>query len=151
MLQYDHTYEYLYNFSIVGSIDSQYIHSQLKIKKTSPFLRQSIFVTEDLIIFCFLVILLFFKWKCCFFLIQVVDATKTNSFLDDAGFSDMISTYKRGKVRKLKDYIECCVIGDADKNCVSIVLDNFVEKGIIGKENKWLGMKRTYPTKDKGK
>ena len=80
-----------------------------------------------------------------------MDATKTNSFLDAAGFSDMISTHNRSKVRKLKDYIEYCVVGDADKNCVSVVLDNFVEKGIIGKENKWFGMKRIYPTKDKGK
>ena len=39
-----------------------------------------------------------------------MDATKTNSFLDAAGFSDMISAHKRGKVRKLKDYIEYCVL-----------------------------------------
>ena len=80
-----------------------------------------------------------------------MDATKTDSFLDTTGFSDMISTHKRGKARKLKDYIEYCVIGDADKNCVSVFIDNFVEKGIIGKESKWFGIKRTYPTKDKGK
>ena len=80
-----------------------------------------------------------------------MDTAKTDSCLDTTGFSDMISRHKRGKVRKLKDYIEYCVIGDADKNCVSVVLDSFVEKGIIGKESKWFGMKRTYPTKDKGK
>jgi hypothetical protein len=63
----------------------------------------------------------------------------------------MIAVHERGKsVRDLKDWIECCAIGDADKNCVSVVLDYFVEKGIIGKESKLFGMKRTYPTKNKG-
>ncbi|CAB4025565.1 O-linked-mannose beta-1,2-N-acetylglucosaminyltransferase 1 [Paramuricea clavata] len=61
----------------------------------------------------------------------------------------MIAVHERGNLRDLKDWIEYCAIGDADKNCVSVVLDYFVEKGIIGKESKWFGMKRTYPTKDK--
>ena len=53
-------------------------------------------------------------------------------------------------MKELRDWIKYCATGDADKNCVSVVLDYFVEKGIIGKENKWFGMRRTYPTIDKG-
>jgi hypothetical protein len=62
----------------------------------------------------------------------------------------MVAVHERGKLKYLQNWIECCVIGDADKNCVSVVLDYFVEKGIIGKESKWFGMQRTYPTIDKG-
>lgn len=82
-------------------------------------------------------------------LVKVVDATKTNSFLDAAGFNEMLSAHKRNKVKSLLDYIENCNVYTADMNCVSVVLDNFVEKGIVGKENKLFGLTRKYPTKDK--
>lgn len=62
----------------------------------------------------------------------------------------MVAVHKRGKMRDLKSWIEYCVIGDPDKNCVSVILDNFVKKGIIGKESKWFGTTQIYPTRDKG-
>lgn len=87
--------------------------------------------------------------ECVEAVIKVRDATKTGSFLDAAGFSEMVAVHERGKMRELKNWIEYCVRGDPDKNCVSVVLDYFVKKGIIGKESKWFGMTRTYPTRDK--
>ncbi len=78
------------------------------------------------------------------------DPTKTASFLDAAAFNEMMEVHERGKMKELKDWIKYCATGDPDKNCVSVVLDYFVDKGIIGKENKWFGMKRMYPTIDKG-
>ena len=90
------------------------------------------------------------KWLKNSALQQVVDATKTCSVLDFAGFNEILRLHKEGKTRELKEWIGRCVQRHPDNHCASVILDSFVEKGIIGKEDKWFGLKRVYPTKDKG-
>ena len=70
--------------------------------------------------------------------------------MDAAGFNKMARHNEQGKTRGLIEWIEGCVICKPDNNCASVILDSFVEKGIVGKEDKWFGFKRVYPTKDKG-
>ena len=82
---------------------------------------------------------------------QVVDPSPTQTYLDDALFSDLIEFDRRnirpGKTKLVMDWLVLAAYKRV--NCATIVLDSLVETGILDMEPTLFG--RKYPLLDHGK
>ena len=82
-------------------------------------------------------------------LIQIVDRERTGTYLDTIVFDEMIKyqTKHHTKLKEVSEYIlEAVKRDNVDKNCATLTLDSLVERDILDKEQKMLGLTKKYPT-----
>ena len=80
---------------------------------------------------------------------KVKDDTLTESYLDKALFSDIL-TYAQRTSGRNKTAVEWIVQGSCEKeNSPTVVLDSLVRLGILGRQSRLFG--RRYPTLNPGR
>ena len=83
-----------------------------------------------------------------------MDAKKTGTYLDAIVFDEMVKYQLKhpGETKEVSEYILEAVKRDhVDRNCATLTLESLVEKDILDKEQKMLGLTTKYPTLKFGK
>ena len=78
-----------------------------------------------------------------------MDNEPTGTYLDSIVFTEMVryQTKHPSKYKEVSEYIlESVKRDNVDKNCATLTLDSLVERDILDKEQKMLGLTKKYPT-----